>query len=316
MTIARQLKRIIVIIAVPSFIAALLLMFGPSVREWYILRDYEPPARVVQLADETTMTGQGRRLFYLNRPEVLDASEFNTRCAGADSEQTIILGCYYSPQRGIFLFRVDEPELQGIEHVTAAHEMLHAAYDRLSRSERERIDALLTDYYQTELRDERLLRIMELYKATDAQHLANEMHSIFGTEIGVLPEELEQHYQKYFTDRQVVAGFAASYQAAFTSRQDQVDKYDAELLAIEQQIQQNSAELDAQAQALAADRQRVEASGNQEAVDAYNQRVAAYNALLAQTNALVDQYNQIVERRNEIALEQKQLQRSIDSSIQ
>jgi hypothetical protein len=316
MTVMHQLKRIVVIIGVGLFAGLLFLFAGPPLRDWYVLRQYDPPAYVSDLATRTTMTEQGRRLFYLNRPEVLDASEFNTRCDGAGGEQTIVLGCYYSPQRGIFLFRVDEPELKGIEEVTAAHEMLHAAYDRLSISERRRIDSLLIDYYQTELKDERLLRVMELYKESAPDDLPNEMHSIFGTEISSLPEELEQHYRRYFDNRQVVASFAADYQSAFTSRQKQVDQYDAELSRIEKQIAQNTVELDRQAVALTSERRAVEASGDQEAVDAYNQRVAAYNSLLSQTNVLVDQFNQIVERRNGIALEQKQLQRSIDSSIQ
>ena len=41
-----------------------------------------------------------------------------------------------------------------------------------------------------------------------------------------------------------------------------------------------------------------------------------WSTLLAQTNTLVEQYNQLVNERNEIALEQKQLQQSINSSIQ
>jgi len=268
------------------------------------------------LADDTTMTDKARRLFYLNRPQVLDASEFNANCEGADSEQTIVLGCYHSPQRGIFIFRVEEAELKGIEQVTAAHEMLHAAYDRLSRSEKQQIDQLLMDYYQNDLDDERLLRVMDLYKQSASSDLANEMHSIFGTEVAELPVELEAHYQQYFANRQKVAQFAAQYQQAFTSRQQLITDYDMQLVALEREIAQNQQALNQQAAQLQADRPQVEASNDAEVIDSYNQRVAAYNALLVQTNALVDQYNAIVAKRNDIALEQKQLQRSIDSSIQ
>lgn len=313
---AQRIKRLVVIVMVAVSFTAGLLVLGPAAREWYVLRQYQPPGEVSRLADQTTMTDKARRLFYLNRPQVLEATEFNVHCASADGEQTIVLGCYHSPQRGIFVFRVNEPKLKGIEQVTAAHEMLHAAYDRLSRSERQRVDGLLINYYENELKDERLLRVMELYKVSEPSDLANEMHSIFGTEIAQLPDELEAHYRKYFDDRAVVAAFAADYQSAFTSRQKQVDQYDVELEEIERQIAQNSGELDRQAAALSADRRNVEASGDQEMVDAYNQRVAAYNTLLNQTNALVDRYNQLVQQRNAIALEQKQLQRSIDSSIQ
>lgn len=262
------------------------------------------------------MTDQARRLFYLNRPAVQNRSEFNASCDGAGGEHTIVLGCYHSPQRGIFVFRVDEARLDGIEQVTAAHEMLHAAYDRLSRSERTKIDSLLVDYYEHDLKDARIKRVMELYKQTAPNDLPNEMHSIFGTEVSDLPEELETYYRQYFTDRQVVVNFSQQYQAVFTKRQDQVASYDTRLTELEKQIRANQTLLDQQAASLRADRSTAEASQDQEQIDAYNQRVAAYNTLLKQTNLLVDEYNQTVEQRNAIALEQKQLQRSIDSSIQ
>lgn len=315
MTSGQRIRRLLVLSVITITAAFAVRLAAPPVRDWWILRDYQPPAAVEQLVVDTTMTDAGKRLFYINRPAVLDRSEFNQHCHGT-GEHTIILGCYHSPQRGIFIFHVDEPELEGIEQVTAAHEMLHAAYDRLSRSERQRIDDMMMAYYLNELRDERILRVMELYKNAGTDHLTNEMHSIFGTEIAELPEEMEQYYKQYFTNRSRVAGFAAQYQQAFTSRQRQITEYDNQLARLEEQIKQNEAMLSQQAAQLNADRPVVEASNDQEMIDAYNQQVAAHNTLLAQANALVDEYNRVVARRNEIALEQKQLQHSIDSSIQ
>lgn len=316
MTIAQRLRRLAIILSIPVALTVLILVFGPQVREWYILRNYAPPADISQLATQTTMTDQARRLFYLNRPQIQDRSEFNTSCNGAGGEHTIVLGCYHSPQRGIFVFSVTDTQLKGVEQVTAAHEMLHAAYDRLSRSERQHIDQLLVDYYQHDLKDERIKRVMALYKQSAPNDLPNEMHSIFGTEIGDLPQELETYYQRYFTNRQTIVSFSESYQAAFTKRQDQIEAYDAQLTKLEAQIKANQTSLNQRAAGLRADRASVESSGDQEQVDSYNQRVAAYNALLQQTNQLVDEYNQTVERRNAIALEQIQLQKNIDSSIQ
>ncbi|TXG77399.1 hypothetical protein E6P97_01700 [Patescibacteria group bacterium] len=315
MTFARRLRRLLTVISVLVVFTGALLYFGPGVREWYVLRDFTPSAEISQLATDTAMTDRARRMFYLNNPQVLDRSEFNERCQGAGGEQTIVLGCYHSPQRGIFVFRVDEAELHGIEQVTAAHEMLHAAYDRLSSRERRHIDALLTNYYEHDLKDERIRSVMRTYTKTEPHDLANEMHSIFGTEIAELPPELEKHYAQYFTDRSVVVQFAHQYQAAFSRRQDNIAAYDTQLSAMESRIKENEGQLDILAAALRNDRQRVESSGSQAEVNAYNQRVADYNALLQETNTLVQEYNALVETRNAIALEQKQLQQSINSGI-
>lgn len=314
MSSQQRIRRLLVISIIGIALILGVRFAAPYVRDWLILRNYEPPRVITQLVSDTTMTNRAERIFFINRPQVLEREAFNQKCQGA-GEQTIILGCYHSPQRGIFVFKVDRPELNGIEQVTAAHEMLHAAYDRLSRSERQRVDGLLNDYYVNQLKDERILRTIELYKKTEPNDLTNEMHSIFGTEIASLPTELEAYYSQYFAKRSAVTDFAAQYQQAFTRRQQQIDDYDAQLAILEQQIKANQAELTRQAEWLGANRTQVQASSDQETIDAYNQRVATYNQLLAQTNQLVDRYNAIVANRNAIALEQTKLQSSVNSTV-
>src|SRR5688572_22638764 len=116
----------------PLFVIIGLGIFGWTQRfdiyDWARLRNYDPPAKIVKLADDTNMTDTGRRLFYVNYPEVNDRNTFSEHCDFG--EESIVLGCYVSGQ-GIFLFSVDDPRLKGIVQVTAAHEMLHAAYERL-----------------------------------------------------------------------------------------------------------------------------------------------------------------------------------------
>ncbi len=284
------------------------------VRDWSRLRGFTPSPQVAKLGTDTTMTDKATRLFYINHPEVLGREAFNSACSDR-GERTIVLGCYHSPENGIFIFDVSEPELAGVQQVTAAHEMLHMAYDRLSSDERARVDTLLLDYYHNQLKDERILKVIESYKTSEPNALTNEMHSIFGTEVANLPAELETYYQQYFTKRANVVAFAAQYQQAFTRREDTIAAYDAQLATLEAQITANQAALSQQAETLRVDRPRVEASNDQETIDGYNQRVTAYNALINKTNILVDQYNQIVEARNKIASEETQLQKSLDSTV-
>ena len=71
-----------------------------------------------------------------------------------------MLGCYHSNQDGIFLYNVQDARLAGVQQVTAAHEMLHAAYDRLSTKDKNYVDGLLMDYLQERPQDQRIIDTM------------------------------------------------------------------------------------------------------------------------------------------------------------
>lgn len=310
----RSFLRLGISCSVALAIVVVALYWSQPIKDWVQLRSYTPPAEITTLADQTTMTNQARRLFYLNRPAILDRTEFNKQCPSA-AEKTIILGCYHSVQRGIYLFAVTDSQLYGVEQVTAAHEMLHAAYDRLSKGQKQSVDAMLMDYYNNDLHDDRIRGVLQAYKKSEPNDVVNEMHSIFGTEVAQLPHDLSTYYGQYFTDRSAVVAFADTYRQAFTDRERKIAIYDVQLAALEQDITRNEARLNEQAGVLRADRASVEVSGSQSRVDAYNQRVADYNTLLQHTNSLVDQYNAIVADRNAIALEEKRLQQSLNSNI-
>src|ERR1700741_2054773 len=103
-----------------------------AVYDWIRLRNYQVPSQIVQLATDTSMTPSATHLFYVNRPAIQDKNEFNQSCPNNGGERTIILGCYHGHQTGIFLYTVSDPQLNGVMQVTAAHEALHALYERLS----------------------------------------------------------------------------------------------------------------------------------------------------------------------------------------
>src|SRR5487761_1471364 len=121
------------------------------------LRNYTPPTQIVRLADVTTMNAYTRKVFYVNHPAILDKASFNQQCPDNAGESSVVLGCYHSGQKGIFLLNVTDPRLNGVEQVTAAHEVLHAVYARLSSRERTYVDGLLMNYYQHDLHNQRIL---------------------------------------------------------------------------------------------------------------------------------------------------------------
>jgi hypothetical protein len=289
------------------------------IADWFRLRGYVPPAEIVSFVAETAMTPDGRHLFYINRPALEDKAVFRQNCP--DYEATIVIGCYRQGQRGIHVLRVDDERLEGVEQVTAAHEMLHAAYERLNRKERQQVDAWLNEYAQNGLTDERIKASLKGYEKTEPGEQMNEMHSIFGTEVSTLPEQLERHYTRYFSDRQAVVKLAAAYQDAFTSREQQIAQYDTQLNELSKTIKSNTEKLAARREEL--ERQegeldRYRQSGNIErynaGVDQYNRNVGAYNELLEATKVAINEHNRIVEARNAIAAQTIELRQAIDSS--
>ena len=291
-----------------------------ALRDWWLLRGYVAPAVVAQLATDDTMTAKAQHMFYVNHPDVTTGKAFTKNCP-VGSEKTVVLGCYIGRDAGIFVYAVTDPRLNGVEQVTAAHEMLHAAYRRLSSGERSKVNAMLTDYYRQGLTDQRIKDTVEAYKKSEPKDVVNEMHSIFGTEVAGLPAPLEAYYKQYFGNRAKVTAFTARYQGEFTSRQTQVASYDAQLKTLGVQIDANEALLSQQKAALdsqSAQLQSQRSSGQIEAynngVGAYNRAVNTYNALVASTKNLIKQYNDIVTARNAIAVEEQQLVQALSAS--
>lgn len=292
-----------------------------AIADWVVLRNYHAPAAISQLASDDTMTNTGQHLFYINHPLLEGRTEFNQHCRN-ETEQTVVLGCYHGNRQGIYLYAVTDSRLHGVEQTTAAHEMLHQAYDRLTPKDRAYINGLLEDYYKYHLTDDTVKSQIDAYKQSEPDALDNEMHSLFGTEIANLPAPLENYYKRYFTDRSKVVQFNTNYQAEFAKRRAQVAQYDQQLTNLKSQITAKEKELDARQTAIRAKKAQLdrEAAANQ--IDLYNTDVNAYNAMaqeynqeLTDTRALIDRYNSIVGQRNAIAVQEQQLQQALDSRL-
>jgi Skp family chaperone for outer membrane proteins len=311
----------------PVFTLILLLAGGvalwanrDNVLDWWTLRGYDPPQHIAQLAEDTAMTGYAERLFYVNKPTLDDKETFNVNCAGILTEAAV-LGCYKGDRRGIHIYDVTDERLHGIEEVTAAHEMLHQAYDRLSADERARIDGLLNDFYQNGLQNADVRNKISLYEEEHAP-LANEMHSIFGSEVAELPGELEEYYARYFNDRAKVVSFHQQSRAAFNEYRNEIASYDQRLAALQTEISNNEAILEQRLRDINQRRAKLDAHLAADQIDAYNQGVPAfnslvesYNNLLSRTQTLANDYNGLVAERNALAVQVTNLNAALDSRL-
>ncbi|HZM63580.1 MAG TPA: hypothetical protein VFB59_00425 [Candidatus Saccharimonadales bacterium] len=300
---------------------ALVVVNRDYLRDQMVLRSYTAPQDVALLASDTAMSEYGRRLFFVNKPELNDKAGFNTHCQNL-SDEAAVLGCFKGNRQGIYIFDVTDPRLHGIEQVTAAHEMLHQAYDRLDGATRQRINKLLEDYYRTSLSDQSVKEKMAIYQTTEPGNLSNEMHSIFGTEIKNLPAELEEYYKRYFTDRQKVVAFRDSSQMAFDSYRKQIADYDKRLADLKPRIDQIEAILSQEVAQLKATKAELEADLAAGRISEYNAGVGPYNALvssynkdLADLNRRIEEYNKLVQERNALSVQVSELNEALDSSL-
>lgn len=321
MTFLRRLWPYLLLVC--TLVATVLIVWHRDyLRDQWVLRDYQPVPAIADLAENTAMTAYAERLFLVNKPELNNKETFNRNCHGL-SEEVAVLGCYRGNRNGIYVYNITDPRLAGVEEVTAAHEMLHQAFDRLTRGERERVTKLLQDFVQDGLQDQSVKDKIAIYQQAEADHMATELHSIIGTEVADLPAELEQYYAQYFMDRSKVVAYRQQSQAAFDAYRQQINEYDTRLTQIKPQIEANEADLTVRQQqlrdkkaAMDADLATGKAATYNAAVPEYNRLVRDYNAKLASAKALIEEYNRIVAERNIIAVQVKGLNEALDSRLE
>lgn len=215
-----------------------------QINDHFAAQRFEASAEIVQLTESLQLTEAGHRIFWASEP-TLDASQnFNEQCAQVDhSEEGHILGCYTGGR--IHLFEVTDERLNGIVEVTAAHEMLHAAFARLGDSERASLVKRLTQLYK-ELapEDPELAERMSVYSNLSKTAFANELHSVLGTEQRDLPEWLEKHYSTWFQDRSVILDYFDGYHAVFNELKQRADQLETEMAALRADVEARSAAYD------------------------------------------------------------------------
>lgn len=292
-------------------------LYNQEIVDWTKLRGYTPDPEIVVLADNTTMVDSARRLFYVNRPTIADKDLFNEHCR--EDEHSIVLGCYLSGQRGIYLLDVNDDRLNGIKEVTAAHELLHATYERLSSKEKQEVDAMLEDAF-TRVTNTRIKESIELYRKKDANIVSNELHSIIGSEVRDLSPELEKYYSKYFSNRLKIVSFSEQYEQAFIERQNAVREYDIELAEIKAEIDSTSNRLNQESSDLTNLKSKLNQLKREDKIEEHNALIPEFNAKVNSYNQDVDElsakvvkYNETVQTRNNVASEEAALVEAIDS---
>jgi len=289
-----------------------------SIYDWWVLRSYTPPAAIEKLATDTDMTEKAKTIFYVAKPELKAKDEFRGSCESA--EKTIVLGCYKTGS-GIYVYDVTDARLNGVQQVTAAHEMLHAAYERLSRDEKQRVNELTSQEY-AKLTDERIRKNVEAYRTRDASVVPNELHSIIATEVLTVSSELETYYKQYFNDRSKIVAFSVQYESEFSKRTAAVEAYDVQLAKLKLDINALNDSLAAKGKVIDAESNRLDAllAANKIAeynsgIPGYKKLVTAYNSDVSKLKSTIATYNSIVGERNLVVEDEQELFDAIDTRV-
>lgn len=283
---------------------------------------YQPTSAVASLATRDTMSSQGRFIFYASQPAIQDSQSFNQSCTRKE-QSTAILGCYDG--RRIYIYNVTNAQLDGIQEVTAAHEMLHAAYQRMSSNEKTQVDGLLEAEY-AKLKDNKdMAERLAFYARTEPGERDNELHSVIGTEVAEISPALEAHYKKYFSDRQAVVALHTKYDSVFTDIQTRSAQLSAQLTSLGATIEQNSTDYNAGVAQLNQDIATFNSRAANNGFSSQYEFNTARAALVARANDLntqrdrinsdVARYNAMRDQLSQLAVQSDSLNRSIDSNL-
>jgi hypothetical protein len=304
-------------------VAALLFFNRQYVVDQVNVWQYQPTLPVEQLVDRSGMNDQGKFYFYASTPTLESTQVFNDKCGGHREESTAILGCYAAQK--IYIYNVTDARLDGIREVTAAHEMLHAVYERMNEDERQKVNALLEAEYSKLKNDKNLSERMAFYAKTEPGQRDNELHSVIGTEVASISKGLEEHYKKYFTDRQKVVALHTKYATVFSDLQMRSDELINELKALGNTIEEDTITYNNAVGQLDRDIEAFNARANSGGFTSQAQfnaersnlmsRVSALDSLRDKINTNVAKYESLREELTSIASTSDALNKSIDSSL-
>lgn len=258
-----------------------------SINDVYAVMSYDGPEAMRELANGSGLNMHGRALFFATNPQYVDANTMSTKCEGG--EKVILYGCYTPSDNRIYILELPEG-YKDAEYTTAAHEMLHAAWqNELSTSRRDELrkelDIILNEYPAQDQIVETLLN----YDKEDTFTYSSEIHSLIGTQSVSLSSTLTAHYDAYFSSRYESVSRHQAFEEKVDGQVESLNSRLSELEALKGELDQYKKDhLDSfdyyfNLALLYGDTYN------------YNQNVKAYNNNRDIYNAKVDTYNEKLE---------------------
>lgn len=277
---------------------------------------YEPTTEMINIRTSLNLTDYGNLVFNASWPELDKREIFNSHCRDYENENAI-LGCY--DFENIYVYNITEPELDGIRELTAAHELLHAVYARLSEQDKRDLRPMLEQVYSSNANI--LSEEIEMYLENERYE---ELYVRAGTEIANLPATLESHYANIFKDQDRIAGYYNKYISVFNQIQHNLDALSSEINNLENVIKSKTDEYYSRSAALNTAITSFNACA--ETPDCFTSEIVfqirrtellneydALDALYNEIDSLIDTYNAKVEAYNSEATHINSLNTIINS---
>jgi uncharacterized protein YukE len=293
-----------------------------EVHDRWVSRSYLATKDSEEVRENLSLTQKGDLVFRASLTEVDDKDKFRSRCPVERYEEANVLGCYSA--RKIYVLKVDEPKLKGVEEVTAAHELLHAKFERMSGDEKDEVKKLLT-VVRSKITDTDITRLIESYSKElgEGEDLFNEMFAIYGTQVQDVGSELESIYSEYFEKREDIVASYSSYNSQFKEIEETVRSYDERLAKLKSEKESLERNLESQSNELTREKAELDQTQNsdsqeeyQRAVNQYNLKVEEYNSSVERIRLLVNEFNQLVETRNAEALSARDLADKLNANVE
>ena len=312
----RKIIRLILWTVFLAVLAAVILNFQ-TLRDLYLSLTFSPSVEISAIGDELELTDRGHRIFYASSPALSEANEFNEKCNTTEGAVST-LGCYTGQK--IYIYNIDSEELEGVKESTAAHELLHAVWARLSTAERQNLIPTLESVYEKSNSD--FKKSLETYDETAK---TEEIYVRAATQIKSLPESLESHYAEIFKNQDKIVDFYNSYITPFKSLEAEINSLDIELSQLNTEIEAGRADYDARASALTTAINEFNSCAStpgcfisESAFQARRSELISEQSMLndfyTELNAKIDIYNQKVELYNSKVLRGRELNSIIDSN--
>jgi len=256
----------------------------------YAKNTSSPNSTAAVYSKDLELTEEGSLMLFGTYPEIKVKEDFNSECSPA--QNVIELGCYKTIINKIYILDINEPNLEDIETITMAHELLHSAYERLNSKEKNRINNLLNDELSLLKEDKELSDRLKNYETSQPGSQNNELHSMLGTEYKNLSAELEEYYRNYFSNRLKIVSLN--------------EKNENYILSKEQDIQ-------AQKQYIESLQSQLDTLENRMDQLKGSNKISQFNALVPQQNYLVELIRTEIEEYNAKVITYNDIINSINS---
>ena len=279
-------KGFIVLLLVIAALCITFILFGGKIftfiKDTIRSSSYEATSEELEVIENLELTDEGERLFKVAHLQVVESQQLKDMCDPEESEESLTGGCYVNEDIYVYNFTTDFTKQY--KYYTAAHELLHVVYSRMSKGEVEEINKLLDEVYNDERYHEQLEIELSSEKYDDYRY--NELHSRVGTEIADIPHALEEHYAKYFKNRNKIVGYYDSVYVPLHEAGERIEELEAQLNEMEDKLEEYSKK------------------GNEWAED-YNDRVNKHNECIYEPGCYVG--NEAFDMRQSLANEQEEL---------